>query len=87
MHQLRRHMQMLGHPMWGDKRYGPKQRDAATNEWQSRLCLWALAIRLPHPVFFPINGMEINCRMPDPEWLDKVVQHEEEMLEKANTSS
>eukprot|EP00977_Amphora_coffeiformis_P029576 scaffold41649_cov160-Amphora_coffeaeformis.AAC.2 len=83
MHQLRKHMQMLGHPMWGDKRYGPKQKDA--DEWQSRLCLWAVAIRLPHPVFFPINGKEINCRMPDPEWLDKVVKHEEEIWQKVNT--
>ena len=84
MHQLRKHMQMLGHPMWGDKRYGPNQKDTSDDEWQSRLCLWAVAIRLPHPVFFPINGKNIDCRMHDPEWLDKVVKHEEETWQKAN---
>ena len=66
--------------MWGDRRYGPKVEEAASGTWQSRLCLWALAIRFPHPV----TGKEVDCRMPDPEWLQQVVQHEEEAWQKAN---
>ena len=84
MHQLRKHMQMMGHPMWGDKRYGPKQNDDQVNSsWQSRLCLWALAIRFPHPA----TGEEVSCSMPDPDWLEQVVQHEENEWKKLRTSS
>lgn len=95
-HQLRRHMQMMGHPMWGDKRYGPKTlatandiessngNDVKADVWQSRLCLWAVAIRFPHPV----TGREISCRMnEDPEWMQKVVAHEEAAWHQANPSS
>lgn len=32
-HQLRRHCKLLGHPIWGDKRYGPYEKsDASTCE-------------------------------------------------------
>lgn len=74
-------MLLLGHPLWGDRRYysGPK-RFANGSEYQSRLCLWAVAIRFPHPV----TGKEVSYEIPDPEWLQKVVQHEEDEWRKAN---
>jgi 23S rRNA pseudouridine1911/1915/1917 synthase len=43
-HQIRVHLAEAGHPILGDKRYGPKKRR------HSRLALHALSIAFPHPV-------------------------------------
>lgn len=45
-HQLRVHMQALGHPILGDKLYAPPQVQAQSE----RLLLHAAMISLPHPV-------------------------------------
>lgn len=127
-HQLRRHMQFLGHPILGDRRYGGKlpppctpssdarknvasdshEQDPADAQYPegeeeadqgdddngdadglglkedeegddcsipnpySRLCLWAVGIRFPHPS----TGEEVSCKMDDPEWLKFVIRHE-----------
>jgi 23S rRNA-/tRNA-specific pseudouridylate synthase len=32
-HQLRKHMKLVGHPMWGDKQYGPYgKKDASFSQ-------------------------------------------------------
>ena len=78
MHQIRKHMQLLGHPLWGDKRYGVQPRkDSGSKKkepsrWERRLCLWAIAIRFTHPV----TQREVSCRMDNPTWLQQVVDHE-----------
>jgi 23S rRNA pseudouridine1911/1915/1917 synthase len=81
-HQLRRHMQLMGHGLWGDARYGPRMADK-TAPLHSRLCLWALAIRFPHPV----TGQDVSCRMDEPEWLQHVVQEEESIWQQAQEAS
>lgn len=40
-HQLRRHMQFIGHPILGDPRY--------SHTIESNLYLWAVSINFPHP--------------------------------------
>ena len=45
-HQLRLHLQHLGHPILGDELHGtPEARDAA-----ERLCLHAARLEFPHPI-------------------------------------
>jgi len=80
-HQLRKHMKALGHPIWGDVRYGhytnhpiasPLAETSDPNKNpHSRLCLWAVEITLPHP----ISGEEMTFKMGDgdPDWLNQVV--------------
>jgi len=57
MHQLRRHLHHLGHPVLGDRRYvdGPVLR-------KNGLFLAAIAVRLPHPV----DGTVVEASMPVP---------------------
>jgi RluA family pseudouridine synthase len=84
-HQLRKHLQALGHPIVGDARYGGTvdasgAGDAATGTQAtntdpfSRLCLWAVAIAFPHPV---VRDKIVTCETADPAWLDFVLQHVE----------
>lgn len=62
-HQLRKHLQMIGHPIWGDLRYASYDKDERNSirakkdlnapiqeHPHSRMCLWALEICFPHPV-------------------------------------
>jgi 23S rRNA pseudouridine1911/1915/1917 synthase len=77
-HQLRKHMKTLGHPIWGDPRYGSVKDD----EIHSRLCLWHMEINLPHPLF----GHHITLSMDEPEWLSHVVQVEEDRWSQAERS-
>ena len=44
-HQLRLHMQFLGHPLLGDELHG----DHGSEDLAPRLCLHASALRLAHP--------------------------------------
>ncbi len=44
-HQIRVQMQTLGHPLFGDQRYGANKSPAGYN-----LALWAVELKLTHPV-------------------------------------
>ena len=76
-HQLRRHMALLGHPILGDARYGPREAAAEGDEGQEeeeegaeageqergRLCLAAVEIDLAHPH----TGKPLNVCTAEPE--------------------
>lgn len=47
-HQLRKHLQLLGHPIIGDERYSPAL-SWPRGEFEGLLFLWALEIEFPHP--------------------------------------
>lgn len=57
-HQLRVHMQALGHPLLGDALYA----GAPVAAWASRLLLHAWTLRLQHPV----SGAELHLEAPSP---------------------
>ncbi len=57
-HQLRVHLQALGHPILGDTLYAPPQVQAMA----SRLLLHACALRLVHPLTGKL--LEIGCDAP-----------------------
>jgi tRNA pseudouridine32 synthase/23S rRNA pseudouridine746 synthase len=57
-HQLRVHLQAIGHPILGDELYG----DNATHKPASRLLLHATALRLPHP----LTGEQLKLESPAP---------------------
>jgi len=80
-HQLRRHTQLLGHPILGDSRYHRETREyfrggnPKENHPYSKLCLWATEVSFPHPE----TGERITCRLDDePEWLSFVIRYEEQ---------
>ncbi len=59
-HQLRVHMQQLGHPIVGDPIYGPQPPLASL-----RLC--AVVLEFPHP----LQGQKLRFEIPEPpEWQD-----------------
>ncbi|GKY98241.1 hypothetical protein MPSEU_000781800 [Mayamaea pseudoterrestris] len=73
MHQLRKHMKLMNHPILGDARYGGKDALVKRNlEPYSRLCLWAMKISFPHPKTKQVMTFE----MDEPEWLTFVLEHE-----------
>jgi 23S rRNA-/tRNA-specific pseudouridylate synthase len=91
-HQLRRHMQLLGHSILGDLRYitvrSVSYRSLPTHLFEadtgpySRLCLWAARVRLPHPTLRQHPAVEVDCSIPEPiQWLEFVLQHEHEQME------
>lgn len=47
-HQIRVQFQSIGHPLWGDLRYGDT-RTGQVNRRRSHPALWAYALRFPHP--------------------------------------
>lgn len=57
-HQLRVHMQALGHPLLGDALYAPENAVSA----DSRLCLHAETLAFTHPV----HGGRLQFRTPAP---------------------
>lgn len=57
-HQLRVHMQALGHPILGDGLYAPAERLAAA----PRLLLHACRLQLPHP----LSGAALDIACPPP---------------------
>ena len=57
-HQLRVHMQAIGHPILGDELYA----DEATCKAAPRLLLHATALTLPHP----LNGQQLGLVSPPP---------------------
>lgn len=82
-HQLRRHMQGMGHAIYGDQRYGPKlepRPNEGSEDPHSRLCLWAMEIALPHPS----TGEYKTFTLPShPTWLALVIRYEEERWERS----
>jgi len=65
LHQVRRHLKHLGHPVIGDANYGKGalNRDLAARLGLSRLCLHAASLRFAHPV----TGAEIFVAAPLPD--------------------
>jgi tRNA pseudouridine65 synthase len=51
LHQVRRHLKSLGHPVIGDANYGRSEHNRllAERSGLTRLALHALALELPHP--------------------------------------
>ncbi len=84
-HQLRRHMKLVGHPIFGDRRYGPYEKgelskmstdceevNVAENP-HAKLCLWALEIDIKHPM----SEKNINVKINEPEWYKSLRQDQE----------
>lgn len=56
-HQIRRHLDILGHPVMGDPQYGRRNKN------QSGLKLWASFLRLDHP----FKKMKVEKELPPPQ--------------------
>jgi len=76
-HQLRRHLKLIGHPIWGDMRHGPYSPsdrpdsgniDDPQQNPHRLMCLWALEITLPHPS----QKEMIHAVIKEPEWYEKL---------------
>ncbi len=66
-HQIRVHMEYIGHPVVGDKRYGNHDRDATLAEQiDLRLCLHASRISFP----LPSTNQKISFTAPPPAIFD-----------------
>ena len=51
-HQLRRHLQSLGHPIIGDRRFSlPQQWPEHVTPTTSNMFLWAVEVNFPHPQY------------------------------------
>lgn len=61
-HQLRVHMQALGHPILGDELYAP----LAVRQQAERLLLHAGRIELPHPLRDSATAPMLVCEVPAP---------------------
>jgi 23S rRNA pseudouridine1911/1915/1917 synthase len=59
-HQIRVHLASIGHPVLGDRMYGPKNRSA----WAGHLALHALSIE-----FTAADGKRMKFEAEPPEWL------------------
>lgn len=74
-HQLRKHLQGLGHPIIGDKRY------SSALSWSLQfpfLFLWAVEIALPHPEFLQsqLHRLDASCDKPSSESTHKAEEEE-----------
>jgi 23S rRNA-/tRNA-specific pseudouridylate synthase len=92
-HQLRKHMQAIGHSIWGDRRYGglidPTRTSNTSTTATSPPETIPTASQDPHSRLclwavgitlpHPITGEEMSFSMEDPEWLEFVVKREEEL--------
>jgi 23S rRNA pseudouridine955/2504/2580 synthase len=70
-HQIRRHLEAVGHPVAGDKRYGdfPFNRTARTRWGLKRMFLHAWKLALPHPT----TGERLSLTAPLPAELVEVL--------------
>jgi 23S rRNA pseudouridine955/2504/2580 synthase len=70
-HQIRRHLEAVGHPVAGDKRYGdfPWNRVAKQRWGLARMFLHAWKLELPHPA----TGAPLRLRAPLPPELRAVL--------------
>jgi len=76
MHQLRRHLALIGHPLLGDDKYGdfPLNKRLKTAFALKNLLLHASRLTIPpSPVLFP-DGLDVSAPLPDyfVEFLDKI---------------
>jgi 23S rRNA pseudouridine955/2504/2580 synthase len=71
-HQIRRHLEAVGHPVAGDKRYGdfPFNRTARTRWGLKRMFLHAWKLALPHPT----TGERLALAAPLPAELVEVLR-------------
>ena len=71
-HQIRRHLEAVGHPVAGDKRYGdfPFNRAARTRWGLKRMFLHAWKLALPHPT----TGERLALTAPLPAELAEVLR-------------
>ena len=76
-HQIRKHMQILGHAIVGDKRYGRQQEiereesileQSTVDEEDSVMYLWAVGVLLRHPVF----NQYIEVELPVPAQIERL---------------
>ncbi|GAX22893.1 hypothetical protein FisN_24Lh178 [Fistulifera solaris] len=67
-HQLRKHLQILKHPIVGDLRYGGGKPQPAP--YSSKLCLWAMEISFSHPVL----EKTVHCQLENPAWIERLVR-------------
>jgi 23S rRNA pseudouridine955/2504/2580 synthase len=68
-HQIRRHLQAMGHPVAGDRRYGDFgfNREARARWGLRRMFLHAWRLEIPHPV----SGAPLRLEAPlPPELMD-----------------
>jgi len=70
-HQIRRHLQAMGHPVAGDRRYGdfPFNREARSRWGLRRMFLHAWKLEIPHP----ITGAPLRLESPLPPELVEVL--------------
>ena len=70
-HQIRRHLQAMGHPVAGDRRYGdfPFNREARSRWGLRRMFLHAWKLEIPHP----ITGKTLRLESPLPPELVEVL--------------
>jgi len=70
-HQIRRHLEAIGHPVAGDRRYGDfAWNRGARQRWGlRRMFLHAWKLELPHPV----TGAPLRLEAPLPEELEEVL--------------
>jgi 23S rRNA pseudouridine955/2504/2580 synthase len=71
-HQIRRHLQAIGHPVAGDARYGdfPFNRTARVRWGLRRMFLHAWKLQLPHPM----TGRPLAMEAPLPDELSAVLR-------------
>ena len=64
-HQIRRHLEAIGHPVAGDRRYGdfPFNRLARTRWGLCRMFLHSARLRIPHPV--EARTLELEAPLPE----------------------
>jgi 23S rRNA pseudouridine955/2504/2580 synthase len=70
-HQIRRHLQAMGHPVAGDRRYGdfPFNKEARSRWGLRRMFLHAWKLEIPHPV----TGAPLRLECPLPPELVEVL--------------
>jgi 23S rRNA pseudouridine955/2504/2580 synthase len=63
-HQIRRHLQAMGHPVAGDRRYGdfPFNKEARSRWGLKRMFLHAWRLEIPHPVTG--TPLRLECPLP-----------------------
>jgi len=76
MHQLRRHLALIGHPLLGDDKYGnfPLNKKLKTAFGLKNLLLHASRLAIPpEPALFP-GGLDVSSPLPDyfADFLDKL---------------
>ncbi|GMI42729.1 hypothetical protein TrCOL_g7386 [Triparma columacea] len=63
MHQLRKHMLHIGHPILGDRKYARYDKNVAYGEFHELMCLWAVEVDFRHP----FTNDKVKVAIPEPE--------------------